>query len=56
MDCYYQVYCLDFDGCMLPDPVYIPSSSKKKEPKKCPMPFSLCVSRKACQYVQRKVQ
>ena len=49
----FKVYCLDFDGCMIPDPVFIFPLAPKE--KKCPIPLSLCANKNDCQYVLRKV-
>ncbi|XP_057379164.1 uncharacterized protein LOC130701220 [Daphnia carinata] len=47
-----KVYCLDFDGCMIPDPVFIFALAPKE--KKCPIPLSLCADKDLCQFVLRK--
>ncbi|KAK4036076.1 hypothetical protein OUZ56_028147 [Daphnia magna] len=47
-----KVYCLDFDGCMIPDPVFIFAQTVKE--KKCPIPLSLCANKDLCQFVLRK--
>lgn len=43
-----QVYCLDYAGCMIPDPVFIPSS--RTIAIKCPVQLKLCLNTKTCQF------
>ena len=51
-----QIYCLDFEGCNLPDPIFVPTLRQNEfSPFKCPLGLKLCADRQTCSFIRHQV-